>query len=310
MPDICVQTINEAVRNERDAFVLRSEKEYKERLSALAGKVVGERVRAVLLAGPSAAGKTTTANLLADAIRSLGHRAEVVSLDNFYRDSTDPAYPRFENGERNMECAEALRLDKIRECLGKIENDEGFTVPVYDFKYARAVGEETYSPLHDGCVILEGLHALNPLITADLPADAHVLRLFVSLSTNLVDTNGDRLMSGRKMRFVRRLVRDHLYRAASGERTLSLWKHVLDGEQLYLYPYKALADVAFDTFHGFEPSVLRPFAEDLLEEIRDDEYAAVILSAIRKVAPMDIAAVPDDSLIREFIPGGIYEDKY
>lgn len=310
MPDISVRDVNEAVTKSKEAFVLQAEAEYKSRILSLACKITEENVRAVLLAGPSAAGKTTTANLLADAIRGLGHRAEVVSLDNFYRDASDPGYPRFENGERNMECAEALRLPKIRECLEKIENGEGFSVPVYDFKLGRAKGEETFLPLHDGCVILEGLHALNPLITADLPKDAHLLKLFVSLSTNLVDNEGERLMSGRKMRFIRRLVRDHLYRAASGERTLRIWKHVLEGEERYLYPYKSLADVTFDTFHAFELSVLRPFAEQRLEEIREDPYAALILSGIRKIEPMDISVVPDDSLIREFIPGGIYEEKY
>lgn len=310
MPDICVRDVNEAVTEAKEAFVLKAEAEYKARILSLACRITEGNVRAVLLAGPSAAGKTTTANLLADAIRGLGHRAEVVSLDNFYRDKDDPEYPRFDSGERNMECAEALCLPKIRACLSKIEKGEDFTVPVYDFKCGRAAGEETFSPLIDGCVILEGLHALNPLITADLPKEAHILKLFVSLSTNLIDEDGVRLMSGRKMRFVRRLVRDHLYRAASAERTLKFWKHVLEGEQLYLYPYKNLADVTFDTFHAFELSALRPFAEELLKDIREDPLAALILSGIQKVKPMDISAVPDDSLIREFIPGGIYEEKY
>ncbi len=310
MPDIGIDVINEAVKKDKETFVLQSEQEYKACLSSLAEKAVTEKVRAILLSGPSAAGKTTTANLLADVIRDLGHRAEVISLDNFYRDANDPDYPRFDNGDRNMECAEALLLPKIRECLTKIEKREDFSVPVYDFKLAKAVREETYKAIDDGCVILEGLHALNPLISKDLPADAHVLKIFVSLSTNLVDEKGERILSGKKMRFVRRLVRDNLYRGASGARTLTLWKQVLEGESLYLYPYKPLADVRINTFHAFELSALRPYALDLLEEIQNDEYAAIILSAVRKVSPMDISYVPDDSLIREFIPGGKYEDKY
>ena len=113
-------------------------------------------------------------------------------------------------------------------------------------------------------MIIEGLHALNPKIAEGLSEDC-VLKLFVSVSTN-INEGEERILSGRKVRFVRRLVRDSIYRAASAERTLEMWHHVLLAEDIYLYPYKELADVAFDTFHVFELGVMRQYALSLLSE--------------------------------------------
>ena len=108
------------------------------------------------------------------------------------------------------------------------------------------------------------------------------------------------------------MVRDSLYRGADAARTLELWQNVISGEEKYLYPYRNLADVEFDTFHAFEPGVMRKYAEELIsEELADaDEYARTVLTALREAFPIDESLIPEDSLIREFIVGGIYEEFY
>jgi uridine kinase len=138
-----------------------------------------------------------------------------------------------------------------------------------------------------------------------------VLRLFVSVSTN-INLEGERLISGRKARFVRRMVRDSVYRDADAERTLDMWQNVLRGEDKYLYPYRGLADVDFNTFHAFEPGVMRPFAERLISDelAAKSEYAGIVKKALSLAEPIDQTLVPKDSLIREFITGGIYEEFY
>ena len=138
-----------------------------------------------------------------------------------------------------------------------------------------------------------------------------VLKLFVSVSTN-VNLDGERLISGRKARFVRRMVRDSIYRNANAEKTIEMWQNVLSAEDVYLYPYKATADLAFDTFHLFELSVMKPFVLELISEelAKRNAYANTVLSAMKRIASATDEAVPDDSLIREFLPGGKYEHLY
>ena len=161
-----------------------------------------------------------------------------------------------------------------------------------------------------GCVIIEGLHALNPRISEHLPTDS-LLKIFISVSTNIND-GGERILSGRKLRFTRRMVRDSLYRGADAERTLEMWDNVLAGEEEYLYPYRSLADVEFNTFHEFEPCVMRKFAEALISEelAKKNEYANTVVSALKLAVPIGEELIPNDSLIREFIVGGIYEEFY
>jgi len=310
MAEIMLEKINDAVRDNFEALVLREEDKYSTRVSEVARRIVDEDVRVLLLAGPSGSGKTTTANLISDAIKELGEESMVVSLDDFYRNSDDPYYPRLSNGERDYECPEALMLSEVRDVVAKIKRGETFEIPKYNFK----VGARTYVKRYDAkphsCVVIEGLHALNPEICEGLDTGG-VLKLFVSVSTN-VNYEGERLISGRKARFVRRMVRDSIYRNADAEKTLEMWQNVLSAEDIYLYPYKASADMAFDTFHLFELSVMKPFVMRLISEelAGRDAYAATVLSAMRKIEEKSDAGVPDNSLIREFLPGGKYEHLY
>ncbi len=308
MSEISIREINERVKADPKALIRDSEMGYRTALDQLADRMAEELgVSVLLLAGPSGAGKTTTANLLADKIRARGDTCVVVSLDNFYRASSDPLYPRLPSGERDMECAEALKLDDIGACVEDILMGRSFVIPKYDFTVAAPTDTPTvYAPMHEGCVILEGLHALNPRITENVTGQVH--KMFVSLSTN-VEEGGVRLLSGRKARFVRRLVRDSIFRGAAPERTASVWQSVLDGEDKYLYPYKSTADIFVNTFHPFELSCERELALPLLAPLAEDyRFAHDAYETLKRIEPMDPALVPADSLIREFIGGGIYDD--
>lgn len=312
MADIKVADINRSIAEKPIDTVSLAEEQYHARVTEIAEYINRhDRVRVVLLAGPSGSGKTTTANLLKDALTLVGEESIVVSLDDFYKDATDPTYPRRECGERDFECPEALRLDEIRLTLMNIASGESFYLPKYDFKIAARSELTLHAPMPFGCVIVEGLHALNPKIYEGMDGES-LLRLFVSVSTNVDNNEGERIISGRKIRFVRRLVRDSIYRAASAERTLGMWEEVLAAEDVYLYPYKADADLAFDTFHLFELSAMRPYALSLLtEELANrSEYVRVVRDALSLVLPLDSSLVPSDSLIREFISGGKYHTVY
>ena len=310
MAEMALSVCNAAAKDAA-AFVAREEERYRRQIRDVAEQITAGGVCLLLLAGPSASGKTTTANLLADALRAGGHRCEVVSLDDFYRRPSDPAYPRLPDGTRDFECVESLELPLLAACLSDILAGRPFSVPHFDFRLEdRAEKGRSYEPLTDGCVIAEGLHALNPLITDALPREK-VLRLFVSLSTNLTDDAGARMLSGKKMRFVRRLVRDSLYRNASAERTYRLWRNVLAGEEKFLYPFRGRADLYFDTFHAYEPGVMRAKALPLLAELpQDDPTIAAVTETLSRAMPVAESLVPPTSLLREFLAGGVYDALY
>ncbi len=310
MPEIKIKDLLKKFDTPEETVKL-DEIEYKRKIEYVARTVTDSgSVRVIFIAGPSASGKTTTANLIADEIRRDGEKCEVVSLDNFYRDAGDPMYPRLENGERDFESPYALNLDKLLATLTNIVEGRPFSVPKYDFKVGGAVSETKYPSYSDGCIIIEGIHGLNPILSDPFPKEK-VLKVFVSVSTNIKD-RGRVILSGRKLRFVRRLVRDSIFRASDAYRTLGMWENVLKGEDTYLYPYKPLADIKFDTFHNFEPAVMKKFAEKMLtpDVCRNSSYANVVARAMKKMKSLPETIVPDDSLIREFISGGIYEHLY
>lgn len=311
MAEINIEKINELALGTPAELVNREEKRYKDFTDGIAERIAkSESVKIVLLAGPSGSGKTTTANLLADDIRARGLDCFVISLDDFYRDSNDVDYPRLENGERDFESVDALNLPELEGVLLDISAGREFFVPRYDFKVGGRVELRRFDKISHGCVVIEGLHALNPKISAHLPAEK-LLRIFISVSTN-INKGGERILSGRKMRFARRMIRDSIYRGASAERTLSMWENVLVGEDKYLYPYRPLADIDFNTFHAFEPGVMKSYVSALIspELAEKSDYAATVLGGISAAASIDEELVPADSLIREFITGGKYEEFY
>lgn len=311
MSEINLEYINDLAKNSPEAFVSESEDEYHNFVDRVACKICEDkRIRILLLAGPSGSGKTTTANLISDRIKAHGEGCIVVSLDDFYRSFDDAEYPRLPDGSRDLEAVEALDLPFLRETLFAIAEAREFLLPRYDFKISARAELRAHPPMPDGCVIIEGLHALNPLVFSAIPAE-RALKLFISVSTN-VNFNGERILSGRKIRFIRRMVRDSLYRNASAEQTLIMWKNVLLGEDKYLYPNREYADVNFNTFHPYELSVMSSFVDRLIDDslAEEDSYAKTVLSAARLVEPISLSLVPETSLIREFVPGGKYEHLY
>lgn len=311
MQEIQIFEINEKAKKDARSLVSKAEERYIRFTGEIAEKIArDEKIRIVLLAGPSGSGKTTTANLLADEIRKRGLESIVISLDDFYRSPSEPDYPRLENGECDFETVDALNLLDIEKTLTDIADGKDFSVPKYDFKQGRRTSVRKYPRISHGCVIIEGLHALNPKIFEHLPREK-VLRIFISVSTNIY--NGfQRALSGRKIRFVRRMVRDSIYRGADAKRTLEMWENVLFGEDKYLYPYRKYADVDFNTFHAFELCVMRKYVLDLISDelAASDEYAGEVLDAVKMITPIDEDLVPQSSLIREFINEGKYEEFY
>ncbi len=311
MADLQLKELQERIAASHTAIIEEADLGYREKINLLANAIVEGGTRVLLLAGPSGSGKTTTANLLADTLRACGRDAMVISLDNFYRSEGDPAYPLNDKGEPDWEAPGSLHIDMIRQTIVDIEEGREVHLPRFDFRRGiRIDNDMTVKIGEGGCAIIEGLHALNPLLTDGIPHTA-VTKVFISVSTNILD-GGTCILSGRKIRFIRRLTRDFLYRNSTAQRTLSLWDGVRQGEDKFLYPFRCLADFHFDTFHPYELSVLKPFSLKVMDASPEVEHPLLTIAreALTAIETIDEALVPETSLIREFIPGGVYEDLY
>ena len=280
----------------------------------IADKIVERRAKAVLVAGPSSSGKTTSANRLATQLRVLAQDPIMLSLDNYYLDRD--AIPTDEHGEKDLENINTLDIPRFNSDLARLLRGEEAEVPVFDFLKGKRAPEGIVLKLHaDQPLIIEGIHGLNPmLISKDIDVDK-LFRVYVSALTtlNLDDHNRIRTTDAR---LLRRLVRDYETRGASMERTLSMWPSVRRGEETWIFPYQEQADALMNTTLVYEIAVLKKYVYPLLLSVGPESrcYAAArdILKFLNYFLDADIEdEIPPTSVLREFIGGCTFyrEDK-
>ena len=282
---------------------------HEKRYSQVADMVCQRGARAVMLAGPSSSGKTTSANRLATQLRVHGKRPVLMSLDDYYldRDQITPG----PDGKLDLEHIDTIDTALFRADMEKLLRGEEVELPSYDFRKGKRVWKGHKLTLQaDSVVIVEGLHALNPLmLPADLPPHL-IFRLYVSplLPLNLDDHN--RIPTS-TLRLLRRTVRDHETRGASVQRTMEMWESVQRGEKRWIFPFQENADVIFNSSTLYELAVLKKHIFPLLTAIQpeDECYEEVrslvkILNYVREADVDD--EIPPTSLVREFIGGNSF----
>jgi uridine kinase len=310
MPKIPLETINKLLKCDAAATVRSSEAEFSEKIDNIVDILCKKKdVKIVLLSGPSASGKTTSANIIKDRLINNGHQAIVISLDNFFKNEDN--YPLKPDGNPDFESVNALDIDLLNSCLDNIIKKGASYMPKYSFKdKCRNDKHEWVEIEPDGFVIVEGIHGLNPIISNGLPKE-NIIKLFVSVSTGITDENRKEILSGIEIRFLRRLVRDSLYRNTDAKRTLRLWPGVLEGEHKYLYPYKPLADMKLNTFHVCEVGIIKDYALNVMKDERNNnDFCSRICGVLERFISVPSEYVSEYSLLREFISGGIYENLY
>lgn len=277
------------------------ERQYHDRIDALAQEILASGRRVVMLTGPSAAGKTTSAHKLAAAISAKGRRGVVLSLDDFF--VGEGRYPKNHDGSDDYESLQSLDVPLLQQCLAQLHAEGVCQAPVFDFKLQLPNGTQTVD-CRGGVVIVEGLHALNPALTERLPAGA-AFCLYAGLREEYAAPDGTRCLATRDIRLARRLVRDYLFRGHAASFTLGLWGHVCHGEDRYIKPFKPRADRLLDTTHTYEVCLWR----GVLEAMPDDPALTPAqkrqLDALcRKFTPFPALGtdlVPAGSMLREFI---------
>lgn len=305
-----LKEINAAVQNRTLEFVAEAEQEYYRKVEETVLQIQAHPFcKIVLLAGPSGSGKTTTAHILRESLQNKGVESAIVSLDNFYL-STDKM-PKNESGEPDFETVYSLDIPCIHRCFEQIMQTGKTVIPVFDFnRKCRAEEGLEIDVTGHKLLIVEGLHALNPVLTNNLPQDG-LFKIYISVNSAVYDENGTVLLSSRQLRLCRRLSRDFIYRSSDAAFTLKLWTGVVKGEEKYLYCFKDCANVKLSTFHAFEPSLFAGIVPQLLQDLNpateNFAYAMKTRQALEKFTLLPPEYVPQSSLIREFIQGGKYE---
>src|SRR5688572_25077896 len=306
-----VGALNNAIQGGRsDQVVLVSEAFHENNLARIANQVVNqlERSRIILIAGPSSAGKTTTARRLTVQLLALGVSPFPLELDNYFldRDKT----PLGEDGKPDFESIDALDLPLLADQLQRLIHGEEVQLPRYNFKTGLREDGELIR-LQDGQpIILEGIHGMDPrLIPAALSGEA--FRIYVSALTQLNLDRHNRV-STTDTRLIRRIVRDARERGYTAAQTIARWESVRRGEKRHIFPFQENADMMFNSALAYELAALKPFAEPLLRQVphgtREYIEAKRLLAFLEWFLPLDINLVPGTSIVREFLGGSILKN--
>ncbi len=305
-----LEDINEAMLDNSKLYVAQCERRYENMLRQAVREIVAkpEKNKIIMLAGPSSSGKTTGANKIARNISRMGYNAYVVSLDDFYKDRDDiPVGP---DGKQDFETVYALNLDLVSTCLkGLSENGRAF-IPHFDFETGKRTDNVIDLELEPGdVVVVEGLHALNPVITDSLTSGS-LTKMYVSVASDIYfgeesEHAGEMFLERKEIRFLRRTIRDYRSRNSSVANTYNMWPKVLEGEVKYLDPFKYSSDYILDSIHPYEICIYKDIAMQLLRELPEDNenfvHAQLLMERLSDIESMEKSVVPRTSLLREFI---------
>jgi len=260
-------------------------------------------VRLVLVAGASAAGKTTTAKRICTQLMVNGcSRALHLSTDDYF--VGDKRNPRDENGNLDYEHVDCVDIPRLAADLNALFAGETIRRRRFDFvRHEPTYADETLALPSDGLVVLEGIHALNPRLTEGI-ADARKFRVFIEPRPGL-DVFAGIVPSPADARFLRRMVRDNNFRHLNPVETVRLWPSVRAGEVKWIEPFRTKADAVFNSYLIYELAVLKCYVGGLLErcrrELGDDPQVMRMLRLIETVEPLSPQFVPGDSILRETI---------
>ena len=303
--------LNEVIDQGRSSLLIMvSEALQEKKIAKIADEIAKRRsdVRLVLIAGPSSSGKTTTSKRLSVQLLTNGIKPVPLSLDDWFldRDKT----PRDAHGDYDFESIYALNLPLLNEQLAALFRGDEVELPRYDFPTGRSVSSGRRLRLKDNEVlVVEGIHALNPELTAQIP-DELKYRVYASaLTTILLDNHN--YVPTTDNRLLRRIIRDHKYRAVSAQETIRRWPSVRRGENKWIFPFQEQADQMFNTAMLFELAVIKSQAEPLLEQVPEScpEYAEAyrLLKFLSYIHPIPMDQIPPTSLLREFLGGSSFK---
>ena len=305
-----VADLNDLTRSGRIRELIRvNEALHEKRYSQVADMVCQRGAKAVMLAGPSSSGKTTSANRLATQLRVHGKKPILMSLDDYYMDR-DKILPG-PDGKVDLEHINTIDTDLFRAHMGRLLMGEEVELPSFNFKTGKREWNGHKMKLHrDSVIIVEGLHGLNPVMLPENVDKNLIFRLYVSPLLPLNLDNHNRIPTS-YLRLLRRIVRDYETRNSSVQRTLSMWDSVRAGEKRWIFPFQEHADVIFNSSTLYELAVLKKHIFPLLTAVQPEDECYDEVRAIVKILNYVVEAdvddeIPPTSLVREFIGGNSF----
>ena len=279
------------------------------KISRIAEQIAERKgVRMVLIAGPSSSGKTTTCKRLSIQLLTNGLKPVGISLDDYFVDRE--LTPKDESGDYDFEHVEALNIPLLNEQMNALMAGEEVELPKYNFQTGKS--ERSGKKLRlkgNEILVVEGIHALNPMLTAQIPEECKFRVYASALTTILLDNHN--YVPTTDNRLLRRIVRDYKYRGISAQETIRRWPSVRAGENRWIFPYQENADVMFNTAMLFELAVIKQQAEPLLELVPEncDEYSEAyrLLKFLKYIRPIPNRQLPPTSLLREFLGGSSFK---
>ena len=305
-----VGDFNEAVGNgEATNLINVSEALQEKKISQIADKIAAKKdIKVVLIAGPSSSGKTTFCKRLSVQLLASGVKPVQLSLDDYFVNREET--PKDEQGEYDYESIYALNIPLINEQFNALFNGQEVELPKYNFQTGSSEKSGNKLRLEENNVlVVEGIHALNPTLTAQIPDDKKFKIYASALTTILLDNHN--YIPTTDNRLLRRIVRDYKYRGCSAQETIRRWPSVRAGENKWIFPYQEQADVMFNTAMLFELAVIKPQAEEVLEQVPEncEEYAEAyrLRKFLKYFSPLPFRDLPPTSLLREFLGGSSFK---
>lgn len=305
-----VGDFNEAVRSGQTTGLINvSEALQEKKIASIAEQIVHRQgTRVVLIAGPSSSGKTTFCKRLSIQLVTCGIKPIQISLDDYFVDRH--LTPKDENGEYDYESVHALNIPLLNEQLQQLFEGKNIELPKYNFQTGKSEKSGKRLQLDDNQVlVLEGIHALNPELTAQIPQEQKFHIYISALTTILLDDHN--YIRTTDNRLLRRIIRDYKYRGVNAQETIHRWPSVRAGENKWIFPYQENADVMFNTAMLFELAVIKQQAEPLLDLVPENcpEYAEAyrLRTFLDYIQPIPNRALPPTSLLREFLGGSSFK---
>lgn len=267
-----------------------------------------DKIKIVLLAGPSSSGKTTTSRKLCMFLQSFGLHPKVLSMDDYFVEREEN--PKDENGNPDYECLEAIDLKLFDSQLSDLLKGKEVTIPTFNFALGKKEYHDKLTLQSDDIIVIEGIHALDPKILTNIPRE-NKFKIYISPLTELNMDNQNRI-STTDNRLLRRIIRDNRTRGYDVEHTLRSWASVREGEEKYIFPYQDEADYTINSALIYEIGVLKTYVEPLLYSVPNDspyyEEAKRLINFLRLFLPIPADDIPQDSILREFIGNGCFHD--
>lgn len=293
-----LKTLDTMGKTDTKNLIKLCEKTYRNQIKTVANAVASNKMKLVLISGPSSSGKTTTANIISQELVKKGIGSLVVSIDDFFVDLEDT--PLLPDGTPDCENITAVDVVTFNKFITELLTKHKAKMPRFNFRTHKRDKYEQVSINEGDVLIVEGIHALNPQLIHTHQFDSSTYKVYAFANSIFVH-NRKVIVNCQDLRLMRRVFRDTYSRGREPLYTVSNWNKVCEGEKMYISPFKTNADCQIDTTHAYEILVYAQYLVDLLIPYQSNEQVKKMLDILKKLTPIKKEYIPNNSLIWEFV---------